>query len=77
MPKNYLHLWRKTRTHRLKECPLAISIAILIFKGRYNLSSFEKAVYEIVKRDPEMKEILRYVTTGKPTLFKGSSDGED
>lgn len=81
----YLRLWRRTKTRRLTRVPFPILIAIELMKERYGIKAFEDMVYEIIKRDPEAKEIIRYVLTGEgrirlkgePTLEEEIAETDD
>lgn len=66
--KKYLHLWKRTKTHRLNHVPSPIWVALTLMKARYNLKSIEDTIYMIIKRDPEAKEIIRYAMTGETAV---------
>lgn len=74
----FFRLWKQLKTHRLNHVPLPIWIALTIIKGRYNCKSMEDAIYLIIKRDPETREIIRYVLSGKGEVrLKGEPTVEE
>lgn len=80
MPKGskFFRLWKQTKTHRLNKIPLPIWVALTILKARYNLKSIEDTIYMIIKRDPEAREVVRYVIEGSsPVRLKGEPTIEE
>lgn len=61
----FFRLWKQTKTHRLNRVPHPVWIALEILKARYNLKSIEDVIYMIIKRDPEAREVIKYVVSGK------------
>ena len=69
MGQRNLKMWRQTSEHRIKRMPMPLRIAISIIGGRNNLRSWEKSLLLILKRDPEVRAIVRYIMTGNAILL--------
>lgn len=74
----YLRLWKDTRGYGLKRVPLPVWVALEILKGRMKAKSIEDVILTVIKRDPEAREIIRFVLEGRtPVRLKSDPTIEE
>lgn len=62
--RKFLHLWNKTQHYHCNRMPLPIRTALSVVKDRHDDKTIEDTIYRILKKDPEIKEVIKFLIDG-------------